>query len=149
VGRVARAARRLHARRREVERLPLDVTDAASVRAAVDGAGPVDANVSSSTTLLPLPMVAAYIASKAALNAFTQSLALELEPFGARARLVLPGSAPDTALGRNAQAVMRAQGVTAPRSTPTSRGACSSAWPRGAARRTRGARTWRKPSGGR
>jgi NAD(P)-dependent dehydrogenase (short-subunit alcohol dehydrogenase family) len=71
-------------------------------------------NVSSSTTLLPLPMVAAYTASKAALNAFTESLALELEPFGVRVRLVLPGSAPDTAFGQNAQAAMRAQGVGVP-----------------------------------
>lgn len=146
--------------------LPLDVTDAESVRNAVAAAGPIDAlvnnagvgllgvaegtpmgtvratfetntfgamavtqaflpqfrerragvivNVSSSTTLKPLPMVAAYTASKAALNAFTESLALELEPFGVRVRLVLPGSSPETSFGQNAQAHVRAQGVTVP-----------------------------------
>ena len=71
-------------------------------------------NVSSTTTLKPLPMLAVYTASKAAMNAFTASLALELEPFGVRARLVLPGSAPETSFGQNAQAQMRAPGVTVP-----------------------------------
>ena len=71
-------------------------------------------NVSSSTTLLPLPMLAVYTASKAALNAFTESLALELEPLGVRVRLVLPGSSPETPFGQNAQALMRQQGVTIP-----------------------------------
>jgi NAD(P)-dependent dehydrogenase (short-subunit alcohol dehydrogenase family) len=53
-------------------------------------------NVTSSVTLKALPLIAAYRASKAAVNAFTESMALELEQFGVRARLVLPGRAPDT-----------------------------------------------------
>ena len=77
------------------------------------GAGVV-VNVSSSTTLLPLPMLAVYTASKAALNAYTESLALELEPFGVRAHVVLPGTSPETTFGQNARALMQAQGVTVP-----------------------------------
>ena len=64
-------------------------------------------NVSSSTTLKPLPLLAAYTASKAAVNAFTESLALELEPFNVRVRLVIPGAAPETAFSRNAQVRMQ------------------------------------------
>jgi NAD(P)-dependent dehydrogenase (short-subunit alcohol dehydrogenase family) len=61
-------------------------------------------NVTSSVTLKALPLIAAYSASKAAVNAFTESMALELEQFGVRARLVLPGRAPDTRFGENARA---------------------------------------------
>lgn len=61
-------------------------------------------NVSSSVTLRPLPALSVYSASKAAMNAFTGSLALELADFGIRARLVLPGSAPTTPFGQNAMA---------------------------------------------
>ncbi|MFL9866619.1 SDR family oxidoreductase [Paraburkholderia fungorum] len=61
-------------------------------------------NVTSSVTLKALPLIAAYRASKAAVNAFTESMALELEPFGVRAHLVLPGRAPDTRFGENARA---------------------------------------------
>ena len=63
-------------------------------------------NVTSTVTLRPLHLLAVYTASKAAVNAFTESLALELEPFGVRARVVLPGRAPDTAFGDNARARM-------------------------------------------
>jgi NAD(P)-dependent dehydrogenase (short-subunit alcohol dehydrogenase family) len=63
-------------------------------------------NVSSSVTLRPLHLLSVYTASKAAVNAFTESLALEMEPFGVRARVVLPGRAPDTAFGANARARM-------------------------------------------
>ena len=63
-------------------------------------------NVSSSVTLRPLPLLSVYTASKAAVNAFTESLALELEAFGVRARLVLPGRGPDTRFGDNARARM-------------------------------------------
>ena len=59
-------------------------------------------NVSSSTTLRPLPLVGLYRASKAAVNAFTESLALEVKPFGVRVHLVLPGRAPETQFGQNA-----------------------------------------------
>lgn len=138
--------------------LPLDVTDAQSIAAVVEAAGPIDAlinnagvgmlnvlegadmarirelfetnvfgamamtkavlpqmrasrsgvivNVSSSVTIKPLPALSVYSASKAALNAFTESLALEAALFGVRARLVLPGSAPATGFGKNAVARM-------------------------------------------
>lgn len=65
-------------------------------------------NVSSSVTLRPLPLLSVYTASKAAVNAFTECLALELAPFGVRARIVLPGRAPDTSFGENARARMTA-----------------------------------------
>jgi NAD(P)-dependent dehydrogenase (short-subunit alcohol dehydrogenase family) len=63
-------------------------------------------NVSSSVTLQSLPLLSVYTASKAAVNAFTESLALELEPFSVRVRLVLPGRAPDTSFGDNARSRM-------------------------------------------
>lgn len=138
--------------------LPLDVTDADSVAAAVAQAGPLNAlvnnagvgmlnvlegatmenmrevfetnilgpiamtkavmpqfrergegvivNVSSSVTVKPLPALSAYSASKAALNSFTESFALEAALFGVRVRLVLPGSSPTTSFGQNAVARM-------------------------------------------
>jgi len=64
-------------------------------------------NVSSSVTLRSLPLLSVYTGSKAAVNAFTESLALELEPFDVRVRLVLPGRAPDTSFGDNARSRMR------------------------------------------
>ncbi|AEG94209.1 SDR family oxidoreductase [Ramlibacter tataouinensis] len=70
------------------------------------GAGVV-VNVTSSVTLKALPLIASYRASKAAVNAFTESMALELEPFGVRARLVLPGRSPETRFGDNARPRMR------------------------------------------
>ncbi len=57
-------------------------------------------NVTSTVTLRPLPLLAVYTGSKAAINAFTESLALELAPFEVRVRLVLPGRAPHHALRR-------------------------------------------------
>jgi NAD(P)-dependent dehydrogenase (short-subunit alcohol dehydrogenase family) len=139
--------------------LALDVTDADSIRAAIDAAGPIDAlvnnagigllypleaismaaaravfeantlgtiamtqavlpafrarrtgvivNVTSTVTLKPLPLLSVYTASKAAVNAFTESLALELEPLGIRTRLVLPGRAPTTRFGENARPHMQ------------------------------------------
>jgi NAD(P)-dependent dehydrogenase (short-subunit alcohol dehydrogenase family) len=54
----------------------------------------------------PLHLLSVYTASKAAVNAFTESMALELEPFDVRARIVLPGRAPDTAFGANARGRM-------------------------------------------
>jgi len=60
-------------------------------------------NITSSVTLKPLPLLSVYTGSKAAVNAFTESLALELAPFGVRARLVLPGRAPGTSFGDNAR----------------------------------------------
>jgi NAD(P)-dependent dehydrogenase (short-subunit alcohol dehydrogenase family) len=59
-------------------------------------------NVTSSATLKPLPLVGLYRASKAAVNAFTESLAVEVSPFGVRVHLILPGRAPETRFGDNA-----------------------------------------------
>jgi NAD(P)-dependent dehydrogenase (short-subunit alcohol dehydrogenase family) len=64
-------------------------------------------NVTSSVTLKPLPLLAVYTASKAAVNAFTESLALELRAFNVRVNIVLPGRAPTTSFGANAQARMQ------------------------------------------
>ena len=59
-------------------------------------------NVTSSVTMKPLPLLSAYTASKAAVNAFTESLALELAPFGISIKIVLPGAAPETSFGSTA-----------------------------------------------
>jgi NAD(P)-dependent dehydrogenase (short-subunit alcohol dehydrogenase family) len=64
-------------------------------------------NVTSSVTLKPLALLSVYTASKAAINAFTESLALELQPFNVRVSLVLPGRAPETRFGENAQPRMQ------------------------------------------
>jgi short-subunit dehydrogenase len=53
-------------------------------------------NVTSSTTLTPMPLAAAYTASKAAIEGFTGSLALELRYFNVQAKLVEPGYGPTT-----------------------------------------------------
>lgn len=135
--------------------LALDVADAASVRRAVDAAGPVDVvvnnagigmlgafegqslatareifetntlgtfavtqavlpqmrergagvvvNVTSSVAVQPLPLLAVYTASKKAVEAFSECLALELEPLGVRVRVVRPGRAPATSFAANAR----------------------------------------------
>ncbi len=133
--------------------LPLDVTDAGSIAAAIGAAGPVDVlvnnagigvvgafeatpldhvrrvfdtntfgvmamtqavipqfrerrsgtivNVTSSVTLAPFPLAAAYTASKTAIEGFTGSLAFELAAFGIDVRLVQPGYAPTTRFAQN------------------------------------------------
>ena len=63
-------------------------------------------NVSSTVTLSPLLLLSVYTASKAAINFFTESLALELEPFNIRVRLVLPGRSAETRFGENARPLM-------------------------------------------
>lgn len=139
--------------------LPLDVTDAASIAAALAAAGPIDVlvnnagiglfgafeatpmatvrelfetntfgtmamtqavlpgfrerrrgtivNVTSSVTLAPMPLVAAYTASKTAVEGFTASLAHELAAFGVRVKLVEPGYAPTTRFAANGEQRMR------------------------------------------
>lgn len=67
-------------------------------------------NVTSSVTMKPLPLLSVYTASKAAVNAFTESLALELAPFGIGVKVVLPGSAPDTSFGATALSRIQANG---------------------------------------
>jgi len=64
-------------------------------------------NVTSSVTLKPLPLVGIYRASKAAVNAFTESLASEVEPFGVRVRIVLPGSSGETSFRDTARTHLR------------------------------------------
>jgi NAD(P)-dependent dehydrogenase (short-subunit alcohol dehydrogenase family) len=64
-------------------------------------------NVTSTVTLKSIPLLAAYTASKAAVNAFTEVLALELAQFGVRVRLVLPGRSPETRFADNAHARMQ------------------------------------------
>jgi NAD(P)-dependent dehydrogenase (short-subunit alcohol dehydrogenase family) len=133
--------------------LPLDVTDADSIAAAIEAAGSIDVlvnnagvgvvgafeatplahirkvfetntfgvmamtqavipqmrarrsgaivNVTSSVTLTPMPLAAAYTASKMAIEGFTGSLAHELGHFDIRAKLVEPGYAPTTNFARN------------------------------------------------
>lgn len=139
--------------------LQLDVTDAQSIRHAVDAAGPIDVlvnnagfgapapfeltdmdtvralfdtntfgtmaltqavlpqmrtrasgvvvNVTSSVTYRPLPLVGIYRAAKAAVNAFSESLASELAPFGVRVRIVLPGSSGETRFRDTARTRLR------------------------------------------
>jgi NAD(P)-dependent dehydrogenase (short-subunit alcohol dehydrogenase family) len=65
-------------------------------------------NVTSTVTLRPLHLLSVYSASKAAVNAFSESLALELAPHNVRVRVVLPGRAPDTRFGDNARTRMQA-----------------------------------------
>lgn len=139
--------------------LALDVTDAESIRQAVEAAGPIDVlvnnagigvlnavegtsmetvrqvfetntfgtiamtqavmpqfrergsgvivNVTSSVTLMPLALLAVYSASKAAVNAFTESLVFETMPFGVRSHIVLPGRSPETQFADNARSQMQ------------------------------------------
>ncbi|EPT8873645.1 SDR family oxidoreductase [Cronobacter dublinensis] len=61
-------------------------------------------NVSSSVTTKAMPLIGLYRASKAALNAWSESLALEVRPFGIRVHVVLPGRSPETKFGENARA---------------------------------------------
>jgi NAD(P)-dependent dehydrogenase (short-subunit alcohol dehydrogenase family) len=64
-------------------------------------------NVTSSAVLAPMPLVAAYTASKTAVEGFTASLALELAEFGIRARLVQPGYGPTTRFAANGSERMK------------------------------------------
>jgi NAD(P)-dependent dehydrogenase (short-subunit alcohol dehydrogenase family) len=58
-------------------------------------------NVTSSVTLAPMPLAAAYTASKMAIEGFTGSLAHELAAFNVRVKLVEPGYAPTTRFTSN------------------------------------------------
>jgi NAD(P)-dependent dehydrogenase (short-subunit alcohol dehydrogenase family) len=61
-------------------------------------------NVTSSATLAPMPLVAAYTASKMAIEGFTASLAFELAAFDVQVKLVEPGYGPSTAFTKNSGA---------------------------------------------
>jgi NAD(P)-dependent dehydrogenase (short-subunit alcohol dehydrogenase family) len=63
-------------------------------------------NLTSSSVIGVMPLVAIYTASKCAVEGFTESLAYELEPFGIKARLVEPGYAPTTNFTANGGARM-------------------------------------------
>ena len=58
-------------------------------------------NVTSSVTLAPMPLAAAYTASKMAIEGFTGSLAHELAAFDIRVKLVEPGYGPTTRFTAN------------------------------------------------
>src|SRR5215510_6375319 len=58
-------------------------------------------NVASSVTLAPMPLAAAYTASKMAIEGFTGSLAHELAAFNVQVKLVEPGYAPTTRFTAN------------------------------------------------
>lgn len=61
----------------------------------VRGSGTI-VNVTSSVGIAPMPLVAAYTASKYAIEGFSESLAYELGVFGLRVKIVQPGLAPTT-----------------------------------------------------
>ena len=63
-------------------------------------------NVTSSVTLTPIPLTAVYTASKMAIEGFTASLALELEFFNVRVKLIEPGYCPATRFTSNGEARM-------------------------------------------
>jgi NAD(P)-dependent dehydrogenase (short-subunit alcohol dehydrogenase family) len=58
-------------------------------------------NVTSTVTMAPMPLVAAYTASKMAIQGFSTSLALELAPFDVRVKLIEPGYGPGTRFTQN------------------------------------------------
>jgi NAD(P)-dependent dehydrogenase (short-subunit alcohol dehydrogenase family) len=68
------------------------------LRAQLSG---VVVNVTSSVAIVPMPLVAAYTASKMAIEGFTGSLAYELATFGVRVKLVQPGYGPTTRFTQN------------------------------------------------
>jgi len=53
-------------------------------------------NVTSSVGIAPMPLVAVYVASKYAIEGFTESLSYELSCFGVRTKIVEPGYGPNT-----------------------------------------------------
>ena len=58
-------------------------------------------NITSSVTLAPMPLMAAYTASKQAIEGFSGSLAHELGAFDVAVKLVEPGYAPTTNFAQN------------------------------------------------
>lgn len=58
-------------------------------------------NVTSSVCSAPMPLVAAYAASKWAIEGFSEALAHELAEFGVRVKIVQPGLAPATRFASN------------------------------------------------
>lgn len=60
-------------------------------------------NVTSNVAMAAFPFAAAYTASKTAVEGFSGALALELQSFGIRVKLVQPGYAPTTRFGANSE----------------------------------------------
>lgn len=58
-------------------------------------------NVTSSVGIAPMPLVAAYAASKYAIEGFSEALAYEMGLFGVRVKIVQPGFAPSTSFAAN------------------------------------------------
>jgi short-subunit dehydrogenase len=58
-------------------------------------------NVTSSATIVGMPLVSVYTASKCAIEGFTESLDYELSFFGVSAKLVEPGYGPTTSFTAN------------------------------------------------
>lgn len=58
-------------------------------------------NVTSSAGIAPMPLVAAYTASKYAIEGFSESLAYELAMFGIQVKIVEPGLSPATSFAAN------------------------------------------------
>nr|WP_202962096.1 SDR family NAD(P)-dependent oxidoreductase [Salinisphaera shabanensis] len=78
------------------------MTQAVLPQFRAQGAGTI-VNITSSVTFKALPLVSMYTASKAAVNAFTASLAIELAPFGINVRIVLPDRSLKTRFSANAK----------------------------------------------
>jgi NAD(P)-dependent dehydrogenase (short-subunit alcohol dehydrogenase family) len=76
------------------------MTQAVIPRMRERGSGTI-INVTSSATLAPFPLAAAYTGSKTAIQGFTGSLAHELAPLGISVKLVEPGYGPTTAFAAN------------------------------------------------
>jgi NAD(P)-dependent dehydrogenase (short-subunit alcohol dehydrogenase family) len=58
-------------------------------------------NVTSSVGIVPMPLVAVYVASKVAIEGFTEALSYELSAFGVRTKIVEPGYGPSTGFVAN------------------------------------------------
>lgn len=78
------------------------MTQAAIPQMRARGSG-VIVNITSSATLAPFPLAAAYTGSKTAIQGFTRSLAHELAPLGIAVKLVEPGYGPTTAFTQNTE----------------------------------------------
>ncbi|KUI59509.1 hypothetical protein VP1G_06716 [Cytospora mali] len=68
------------------------------------GSGGTIVNISSSTSLAPMPLISVYSASKAAVDGFTTALAAEVAPFNIRVLLVTPGGIRTSFIENNAAA---------------------------------------------
>jgi NAD(P)-dependent dehydrogenase (short-subunit alcohol dehydrogenase family) len=71
-------------------------------------------NVTSSVVFNPMPFVAAYTASKTAVEGFCEALSYELAPFGIHVKLVEPGYARDTNFGTTSLALNDENSIPAP-----------------------------------